>query len=300
MVASGYFTIVSADDGEKITFLKQMYGNLIIGKQSSIWKSSGIFGLDAFASLTKVVDGQSFISGKSIVSHQGLLFGLGIDGFYVFDFNSMVKISNQIDNLLRDSLNWNYAHNVTAAYHDNHIWWSYPSRASIKNDRTLVYSPTYQAWGKVDGMPFSSIVVDNTDSDTSGVYFGDPTNAIVSVYGAASDNEATIQAEMRTGWMNLGSSWHEKLIDRMFVVTSRLGTSPGVTLSLYRDGSSTATASEQYLGLTARDKRMMWLSPDLSRGYEHKIGVYLSAMLGTGYVKFGKIGMEYQIEDVDY
>ena len=298
--ASGYFTQVNPDDGEPILWLQQMYGTLIIGKHSSIWKLSGVPGIDDFAQLNRSVDGRSFVAAKSIVSEGNLLFGLGNDGFYVFDYNSMIKISQPIDDLIRDSINWNSVDQIVGGYWDNHFWWSYPSRTSSVNDRTVCYNPTLKAWS-TSTLDFRSVLVDKAVNDTASVYLGSADIGKVSLYGTDNDDDGTaISASLRTGWFNMGTDWHEKLVNRFaFQHYRKSATSLSISLLSERPEGAEFTSNRTFSGSLSSNGGFsrLFFPVDQVRGTQFQI--YISATTADS-LRIGNLGVEYQVEQTGY
>ncbi len=295
---SGYLVQVSADDGERITFLRDMYGALIIGKNSSLWKLTGVPGIDAFAQLSKASEGIGFIAPKSIIVRNGLMFGLARDGFYFYDFNSMVKISNQIDQFVQDSINWSRADQVTAAFFDDHYWVSYASRNSVTNDRTLVFSPSLQAWGTAN-MTFRSLLVDYGSVDSSIVYLGLADTGMVCRYGDDNDDNGTaITAIAKTSWFNMASGWYDKIINRVSLLNHRKSAT-SIAIDLFKDGATSASASRTLTGAQTGYQNLdkLWFTQDNTRGHEYQIK--LTATTADS-LRLGGLGVEYQIDNTDY
>lgn len=298
--SDGLLTQVSPDDGEPILWLREMYGALLIGKRSSIWRLTGISGVDAFARLDKVVSGVSFVAPRSIVERSGLMFGLGRDGFYMFDFNSMVKISDQINDLVRDSINWDYASNITAAYFDGHFWVSYPSRTSIVNNRTLCYDPQNKAWS-TSTLNFEGIYVDGGVDDTDNVYIGDPDTGKVYIYGnSITDAGASITAILATSWFDMGSSFLDKIVNRASITNHRSSScSVSVSFVAKREDGIATTSSRTFSGAqdTFRGKTRIWMDTNNLRGMEYQLNLTATNAIG---LRLGNVEVEYQILSAGY
>lgn len=298
--SDGLLTQVSPDDGEPILWLKEMYGALIIGKRSSIWRLTGVSGVDAFARLDKVVEGVSFVAPRSIVQRSGLMFGLGRDGFYVFDFNSMIRISEQINDLVKDSINWDYADQITGAYFDNHFWWSYPSRTSITNDRTLCYDPQNKALS-TSTLNFQGIYVDAGVNDTDNVYIGDSDTGKVYLYGMATTDAGTpITAILATSWFDMGSSFLDKVVNRVSVSNHRTSsTSLSCSFAAKREDGLQVSSSRSLSGAqdTYRGRSRLWFTTDNLRGLEYQFSITATNAIG---LRLGNVEVEYQILSAGY
>lgn len=300
MVSSGLLVQVNPDDGEPILWLKQMYGTLIIGKNSSIWKLTGVPGLDAFATLSKSIEGLSFVAPKSIVNYNNLMFGLGHDGFYVYDYNSMIKISQPIDNILKDSINWERADQVVGEYFDNHFWWSYPSRGSIVNDKTICYNPQLKAWSTAT-MDFSSVLVDRAVNDSVRVYIGAPDTGKVYLYGSDNDDDGTtITANLSTGWFNMGTDWHDKIVNRGLLTNHRRSsTSLSLSLTCVREEGTSQTVARTFDSAQGnyRGLSRAYFNTDQLRGTQYQLNITATT---ADSLRIGNVGLEYQVESVGY
>lgn len=297
---AGTYVDVSIDDGEPILWMKEMYGTLLIGKQSSIWKLTGIFGVDDFARLDKAVEGMSFVAPKSIVQRGGLMFGLGRDAFYMYDFNSMVRISEQINDLVRDSINWNYVDNITAAYFDNHFWVSYPSRNSVVNDRTLCYDPQNKAWS-TSTLNFSGVYVDVGVNDTDNVYIGDPDAGNVFVYGKSTTDAGTsISASLYSTWFDMGSTFLDKVVNRLAMVHHRESTSSVlVSCVAKREDGLQVSSSRTFTGALSnyRGNKRLWFDTNGLRGMEYQLQLTATSAIG---LRIGNVEVEYQVLSAGY
>lgn len=308
-----YFVQVSPDDGERILWMREMYGNLIIGKYSSIWKINGIPGLDNFATLEKSWQGASFVVDRSIVTWNNLLFGLGRDGFYVYDFNSMVKISGDIREFLTDTLDWDYYGRIRGEFFDDHYWCTFPrtSHRTEQNFGSLIFDPVNQAWS-TSTLSFGDAYIDRTNvvSDTDQVYMGKVDLTQVWVYGRGTTQEVV---EWTTGWIDLdGDPWTEEVVTRVMLVYDVANLYPTETEAnlscyLYTDNSySLSTYSGEHVehrSLTvssqgSRKVAKFEFRGDETRGYEHKIRI--SAPTGVLWTKIGGLAVEYYTESVDY
>lgn len=300
MSASGYLVQVNPDDGEPILWLKQMYGTLIIGKNSSIWKLTGVPGVDNFASLSRAIDGLSFVAPKSIVSYNNMMFGLGADGFYVFDFNSMVKISHPIEDLVRDSINWDRTSQIVGGYFDDHFWWSYPSATSIVNDRTVCYNPYSKAWTTAT-MVFGFTLVDAGVNGFDNVYLGDAETGKVYLYGSDNDDDGTaISASLKTGWFNMGTDWHDKIINRGLLSNHRkTATSLSLSLLSVRPEGVGASVSRSFSGGLSnyRGLTRAFFQADQLRGTQYQLSITATT---ADSLRIGNVGLEYQVESVGY
>lgn len=296
---AGILTQVNPDDGEPILWMKEMYGTLLIGKQSSIWKLTGIPGVDDFARLDKAVEGMSFVAPKSIVQRGGLMFGLGRDAFYVFDFNSMIRISEQINSLVRDSINWDYAEQITGVYFDNHFWWSYPSRTSIVNDRTLCYDPQNKAWS-TSTLNFAGIYADVGVNDTDNVYIGDPDIGKVYVYGKGTTDDGTgITAALSTSWFDMGSTFLDKIVNRISLVHRRSSSSITAVVASKREDGLEVSSSRTFSGAqsTSRGSKRLWFDTNNLRGLEYQIQLTATSAIG---LRIGNVEVEYQVLSAGY
>ena len=300
--ASGFITKVNPDDGEKITFLEVMYGVLVIGKQSSISKLTGVPGQDSYARLEKAWEGNSFVSAGAVCNRGGLLFGLARDGFYMYDFNSMVKVSDPIESYVRDSINWDYSDKVTIDFWDDHYWISYPQRGSDQNNRCLVFHPDYQAWGRTT-LIFSDIVQDRATDDSAYVYLAEAneTQPAIVLYGDIVGT--TVGAEWCTGWLDLGSPWYEKTITRLGLMYS--GGVSNFTMYIYTD-DATVAATNRIAASVGGSGAEYWYRRhskfefihDATRGFEHQLRIIANITLVD--FRIGELGVEYQIEAIDY
>jgi hypothetical protein len=257
-------------------------------------------GLDVFATLSKAIEGISFVAPRSIVSYNNLLFGLGNNGFYVYDYNSMIKISQPVETIVKDSINWERVDQVVGDYFDNHFWWSYPSRGSVVNNRTLCYNPSLKAW-TTSTMDFRSVYVDRSVNDSANVYIGNPDSGKVYIYGKDHDDDGTaINAYLSTGWFNMGTDWHDKSVSRG-LLTNHRRSSTSLSLSLLcvrEDGTGQTVA--RTLANTQNNYRGMsraYFQVDQLRGTQYQLSITATT---ADSLRIGNVGLEYQVEQTGY
>jgi len=300
---SDYFVQVDPDDGEPITYMTEMYGILIIAKPTKIYKLTGIPGLDAYARLDKAWDGHGFLSAEACVNTDGVIFGLAHDGFYVYDFNSMVRVSDKISNIVRDSINWDRVDLVDVSIFDGNYWVSYPLSGSNVNNRILVFNPDYQAWSSITDLQFSGfndVCVEGWNPDSANVFLvGPPTSSIFAYGGTAASDEFVNTATWVTGWLDFGAPWYQKSINRIGVTGAGLSATIGGYT--YIDDGTAATAATGSLTpnypSSGRAYAILKTDIDGTRSYRHKFKL---SGLNQRDLRIGEFWVEYLVQGIDY
>lgn len=144
-VATDY-ELVRPDDGDEITFIKNLLGTLTVGKTRTISK---IYTEGAVTNWS-VSDPYSFIGcvapWSAVNGISGIIY-LGRYGIYNFGGQSSELISDVVTDKIRDILETNQDE-VAGIYHDNSYYMAYTSLNSgaANNDKVLVFDVTRNAY----------------------------------------------------------------------------------------------------------------------------------------------------------
>lgn len=198
-----YFAYVEQDDGDVITALKVLsfQDALLIFKTKHIYSVTGEGPLDWW--INDLVDGIGTPSQASVISYGRSVYFYDYTGFYLFDGYSPNKISWQIESIIADSINKDYAYLIVGGYFDQHLWWSYPSGSATKNNRTILYNLEDGAWTKTD-INASAYFVGQIETDSNGVLIGDPDSGKVYRYGLSYlDGTSSYDATYESPWLNV-------------------------------------------------------------------------------------------------
>jgi len=183
--STDYFDI-RANDGDEITFVKNLLGKLAVGKTNPIQKiyTDG----DIPESDWAVSDPYVFIGCQAPYSADtspiGIIY-LGRDGLYVFNGQSSRLLSDKITPTIKDILPSNLKY-CWGIYHKNKYYLAYPS-ASVGgsiNNRVLVYDLLTQSFS-IDILSVNIFTAFNSGTDFGTLYSGSSSNGAVYFYESA-------------------------------------------------------------------------------------------------------------------
>jgi hypothetical protein len=166
------YDLVRPDDGDEITFIKNIYGILTIGKTNTIQK----FYTEAIDTEAWVLSNPfSFIgcvAPYSAVNTPQGVFYVGRHGIYLFNGQSSSLISDVVTDVFRDMLETNFQ-DMNAIFHDNQYHLAYTSKSSgaATNDHVLVLDTVRDAYVK-DRKSVESFVAFDSGTDFGTLYSG--------------------------------------------------------------------------------------------------------------------------------
>jgi len=174
------YELVRPDDGDEITFMKNLLGTLTIGKTRTISKiytegaTTGWSVSDPFSFVGCVAPG-SAVNGIS-----GIIY-LGRYGVYIFSGQNSEMISDVVTDRIRDILETNQDE-VAGIYHDNSYYMAYTSQESgaAVNDKVLVFDITRNAYVE-DTYGVDSFLT-NDSGDDAGTLFSGSSNVDGAIY----------------------------------------------------------------------------------------------------------------------
>jgi hypothetical protein len=168
----GYFDI-RPDDGDEITFLKNLLGKLTVSKNNTIQKmdTDG----DTPSTDWAVTDPFSFIGCQAPYSAVNTPIGiiyLGNNGIYSFNGQYSQLISDQVTPEIKDISPTNFA-NVWAAYFKNSYYMTYTSTrtGSSVNNRVMIYDLLSKSFA-TDLLSINVFSVFNSGTDIEALYSG--------------------------------------------------------------------------------------------------------------------------------
>ena len=178
--AGGAYFNIRPDDGDEITFVKNLLGILTISKNNTIQKLYTT-GTDPDADWA-ISDPFSFLGCQAPYSAMNTTVGimyLGKDGIYRFNSQNSKLLSDSITPDIRDISFSNFA-NVWSAFHKNIFYMSYTSSAtgSSSNDRVMIYDLLRDAY-TLDILNINSFVNLNSGTDVDILFSGSSTNGNV-------------------------------------------------------------------------------------------------------------------------
>lgn len=286
------FVYPGKNDGDIVTCIKAMAFNncMVYYKIKHIYISSGVAGVAMTTQL--VVEGIGTPVRASVVAHGREHYFYDYTGFYEFDGNQAQIISSDIEPLV-DSINKDYAHLIVGGYFDKHIWWSYPSGTSTKNNRTIVYDIDNRRWGKIEGFNPASFFVGNVETDTNGVMISSADSGVVWNYGLSYlDDGQPITCTYWSPYFNMGN-YYRKDFQTMKLVFDKPDSSL-IIFSFYKDNTDTLRFSDT-VGVDNRDfmNQKRWTLGNDRDGYNGQIR--MTATKADETLKLGAMGIDWKI-----
>jgi len=209
------FIDIAKDDGQEITRIKKLGDKLIVYKTRSIYnvlftgdadipfivkKSNSSVGCVAPFSIQEFMNGHVFLS---------------YDGFYYYDGNNSIRISDKITPTLT-SLNINRFSSTQSLVQNqkNKYWCALTSSGGSENDRVFVFDYTLGAWSLYVGMSLSSCCTVYIDGVEERPYFGDYDGFVYRADYGVNDNpigvETAVSAYYYTNWRHYGDLINKK------------------------------------------------------------------------------------------
>ena len=159
------FRINQGSEDKLVALWKFDASTILCFKESSVYAVRNIYGNMADIFLDEISRGYGLKSAKAVVSvgrDVGFLSDQrGVVSLSLSESGKMqgldVPISEPIQSVI-DRINWPYAHNAAAAWHNNKYYLAVPLDGSTTNNKILVYDFRNQAWsgydesGEIDGL----------------------------------------------------------------------------------------------------------------------------------------------------
>ena len=294
----GYQTIgIDLANGDGIMVMHEMHGELYVFSKNTIHTLSGATVNDFY--LRKSVPNVGVSAPKAFVTLGQAVFLPHYSGFYLYDGGQLVKISDKIEPIIADSINWAAAEdNMCAAYYDDHIWISYPSGTSEENNRTLVYSVGDGRWGTQSFVAGAYHTITNS-ADTNKFLIGLVNEGAVCVYEGGTDRDTALQCEYQTGWQDFGTH-HVKGIKDYFVTYNK-SASCSLAVEFSRNDTLlyTSTLGADATTQTLKDKyqNLEAVGSDIYGRYL-KLGLKLKSSGGEGWISRLTLGVSHKKQAV--
>lgn len=297
-MVTGYQTIgIDLANGDGINTLHERHGMLYAYSKNTGHTLAGATVADFY--LRKVLSTVGVAAPKAFVDCGQFVFLPHYTGFYLYDGGQLKKISDKIEPIIRDSINWAAAEdNMCAGYYDNHIWISYPSGTSEDNNRTLVYSVADGRWGNQSFVAGAYHAVTNP-ADTNQFLIGLVNEGAVCVYEGGTDRDTALQCEYQTGWQDFGTHHVKEIKDYFVTYNKSASCSLAIEFTrndtlLYTDklgtDATTQTFKDKYRNLEA-------VGSDIYGRYL-KIGMNLESSGGEGWISRFTLGVSHKKQAV--
>lgn len=172
-----FFYCGGSDKDGEIQGVRPINDQLAIYTRKGIWKYTPGAGTNlSTSSLQKVKDNLGLLAPKSLVDAGEFHIFLSERGVFAFDGIQAIHLSEKVDTELLDGSNPAHVANAVGAFNFNKNQYIlyYPSTASTKNDRALVYDLRLKVWQPpVTGRNVSVISNYETTDDITKVTYGD-------------------------------------------------------------------------------------------------------------------------------
>jgi len=179
-VPTDYYFEIRPDDGDQITFIKNLKGLLTVGKENTIQK---VYTDGATPSTDwEISDPFSNIGCKAMYSAQetpiGIIY-LGSDGLYKFDGQNSQLISEAVTPEINDILESNLGY-CWGQYYKSQYWFSYPSKktSTSTNNRVLIFDLLANAY-EIDLWGANCFTTFNSGTDWDVLYSGSSTDGTI-------------------------------------------------------------------------------------------------------------------------
>jgi hypothetical protein len=158
---------VGRDEGGRITGLKAIGNDLIVATDRSLHRV--YLTTDSFQpyGVTKTHSPVGCTAPRSMVEVNGAMFFWGGDGFYVFQNNVAVNISEAFFGEIQRDLKESLLQNIAGTYHDEKIYWAVPYDNDNYLDRIMIYDIPTKSWD-VPWKDFEIIDMQNAVSSDTG------------------------------------------------------------------------------------------------------------------------------------
>jgi hypothetical protein len=177
-----YFDI-RKNDGDQITFVKTLYGRLVVGKDNTI-QYLYTDGADTFSDWS-VSDPYSIIGCRapySVANGSDGLYYLGNNGIYVFGGQNSTIISDKVEPEIKD-ISQSNRDDVCASIFRNSYYLAYTSSESgaTYNDRVLIYDTLTQSFS-IDTINISAFCVFLSGTDDESLISGSSSSSTIYTY----------------------------------------------------------------------------------------------------------------------
>lgn len=166
------YELIRPDDGDEITFIKNLLGTLTVGKARSISKFYTTATDQANWSVSDPYSTVGCVAPYSVVNSPSGIIYLGRYGIYVFNGQGSQFISDNVTDKIRDILATNTAESA-GIYHDNRYLLSYTSSEtdSSNNDRVLILDVEHNSY-YIDTISVDSFAAFDSGDDFGTLYSG--------------------------------------------------------------------------------------------------------------------------------
>lgn len=276
------FLKVGADDGTEITSMTPMGEGIFITKDNSCWLLLGTN--DEEFKLREVNPNMGCTSTRAVTYHEGIIYFFDPShGLIRYDGARFENISEPINEYLFQNFNYESDFRVNVTQDEDRIYLSIPTGSGISNmvDTTFVYDTRLKTWAEWDfGIP-CDIWEYITDHSVSGIglagagqpYCGTADGTNLGVFrldslGVADEKaggDALVVARLVAAWFGGEQEYGNRHRLRRLDVLSSSGTTPSVSIDLYRDfKTDTAFTSTSFDPSGANDA---WHAQD--QGIDH-------------------------------
>ena len=218
---------VGFNDGQEITGFKVLGDRLVVYKSKSIWYISFTGDADIPFLVFKTNSAVGCVAPFSIQEvDKGHLF-LSWDGIYYFDGLNSYKMSDKINNTIRNDVNRDRIAYAKSAYQfdKNRYLLSVASKNSIRNDMVLVYDTYNMAFSKYTGMSASSMAVFTMNGIEERLYFADylgyTYRGDIGVNDNPSNTPYAVNSYYYTNWKNFQDITDSKGIPHAYIYHSK-------------------------------------------------------------------------------
>lgn len=209
---------IAKGDGDRITALALLLGDLVIFKRYSIHTLRGS-SLDDFR-YDLVVPDVGAVGPRALVQDEMYLYFVADDGIYVYNGAKVDNLSRKKIPVLWEGINQEHLHKAAAGKWNGLLWFALPEGSSTTNNLVLVFDPEVGSWWPWRGIAASCFIEYNTGIELR-FYAGSAVDGYVLQQDVGySDAGTAINSYWKGKAFDIGSPAYLKKVKKAFIVDS--------------------------------------------------------------------------------
>jgi len=208
------FIRVSDRDGTQITGAKRLADRLVVFKDRAIYNVFATFDPDVPFTVQRSNSPNGCVSAYSIQEVQNGIVFLSQDGFYYYDGNNSMKISDKISVTLRD---YDFTTARSAVYYDkNRYLCSMADSSGVYS--VFVWDFQLNAWSIYKGMTISAMTRAYINGRDERVYFADNAGWVYRMDYGVDDYPLGVQTAINAYWYSNWKPMSDLILQKSFPI----------------------------------------------------------------------------------